>query len=98
MAAVVVKNGFAFWVITIDFAAKNGSLAPVATSLVVNVDALLLCLVLQPANCLETETAFGIKGLFRRPTQARRSDCRDSRTWFPRDNTSWRDALSYKKR
>ena len=64
MAAVVLKNGFAFWIITINLAPQNGSLTPVATSLVVNVDALLLCLVLQPANCLDTETAVGIKSLF----------------------------------
>ena len=52
MTAVVLKNGFAFWVITINLAPQNGSLTPVATSLVVDVDALLLCLVLQPANGL----------------------------------------------
>ena len=52
MAAVVLKDGLAFWVITIDLAAQNGSLTPVATSLVVNVDSPLLCHVLQPANCL----------------------------------------------
>ena len=65
MAAVVLKDGLAFCMITIDFAAKNGPLTPVATSLVVDVNAPLLCLVLQPANCLDTETAFGVKGLFK---------------------------------
>ena len=64
MATVVLKYGLAFWVITIELAAQNVSLTPVATSVVVYVDAPLLCLVLQPANCLEPETAFGVKGLF----------------------------------
>ena len=64
MATVVQKDGFAFWMITIDLAAQNGSLTPVAISLVANVNAPLLCLVLQPANCLEAETALGVKGLF----------------------------------
>ena len=64
ITAVVVKDGFAFWMISINLVAKNGSLTPVTTSLVVNVDAPLLCLVLQPANCLNTETAVGIKSLF----------------------------------
>ena len=64
ITALVVKDGFAFWVITIDLAPQNCSLTPVATCLVVNVDAPLLCLVLQPANCLDTETAVWIKSLF----------------------------------
>ena len=64
MAPVVLEKGLALWVITINFVAQNYALTSVTTSLMVDVDAPLLCLVLQPTNSLETETAVGVKSLF----------------------------------
>ena len=64
MAAVVLEDSFTFWAITINLVAQNAAPPPVTTSLVVNVNAPLLGLVLHPTNCLDSETAVGVKGLF----------------------------------
>ena len=72
MTTMVLEDGLAFWVITINLVAQNASLASVTTSLVVNVNAPLLGLVLQPTNGPNTETAVGIKSLFEK--RLRRKD------------------------
>ena len=64
ITAVVLEDSFAFGVITINLVAKNSALTSVTTSLMVNVNAPLLGLVLDPASSLDAETAVGIKGLF----------------------------------
>ena len=45
-ATMVLKNGFAFWVVAINFLPHNGPFSPVATSVMMDVNATLPCLIL----------------------------------------------------
>ena len=60
-ATVVAEDGLRLRVITVYPGAKNASLTPMTTTSVVNVNAPLLCLPLEPFGCDETATSLGIE-------------------------------------
>ena len=61
-ATVVLEDGLRLGVITVHPGAKNAALTPMTTTRVVNVNAPLLCLPLEPFGCDETATGLGIEG------------------------------------
>ena len=60
-ATVVLEDSFRLGVITIHPGAKNSPLTPMATTSVMDVDAPLLCLPLEPFCADETATRLGIE-------------------------------------
>ena len=54
-ATMVLKDGFGFWVVTINFYACNGSFTTVATSVMVDVNATPPRLILQPTSRFYTK-------------------------------------------
>ena len=61
-AAVVLEDGLRLGVITINPSAQNLPLTPMATTSVVDVDAPLPHLPLEPFDCDETATGLGVEG------------------------------------
>ena len=61
-AAVVLENGLRLGVITVHPSAKDLPLAPMATTSVMDVNAPLLCLPLEPFYSDETATGLGVEG------------------------------------
>ena len=61
-AAVELKDGFRLGVIAVHWRAQNVSLASMTTPCMMNVDAPLLCLPLDPDHSLEAESDIWVKG------------------------------------
>ena len=64
VAAVILKHGFAIWVVAIDISTCNKALATVTAKLMVDVNAALAGFVLNPANRIVTKICWWVKGTF----------------------------------
>ena len=84
VATVILKHGFALWVVAVDISAFNEALAAVTAKLMVNVKAPLAGLLPNPANRVVTENCGWVKGLsFRMRNPALSSACRGKALRFP---------------
>ena len=64
VAKVILKHGFALWVVAVNISTCNKTLANVTAKLIVDVNAALACVVLNPANRVVTKNCWRVEGLF----------------------------------
>ena len=64
VGALLLKHGFALWVVAVDISTFNKALATVTAKLMVNVNATLAGLVLNPATRVVTKIFWWTKGTF----------------------------------
>ena len=64
-ATMVLKDGFGLWMVAINFFSCDGPFTPVATSVMMDVNAALPRLILQPARRFDTKTGFWVKRFFK---------------------------------